>query len=153
MRDRSEGVNTFSNYDSLQFYLDFTRSRTIKSFQVTFGSFMKCNEENFAPFIRKYRSDMKRFFYEKSREGYYKDKFIYLDGITDSFKLKGEGVVFNEVYLFTQEPYERNFVIDYMTGLFQELDNYHTNYKSFEFKKYKEHAKIKKEKRTQAKIG
>lgn len=144
MRKIIEGVNGFSNYDTLQFYIDFPKKRNINSIQITFGGYVVGDLDSFNSEMRKYNREIRQYFNRKSKDGYYKNKFIVIDGFTDSLKRTGQGGIFNEVFLFLEETYHKKFVIDYFKTIFQELDDFHKEHKFFNFIKYKDRGKIKK---------
>lgn len=151
MCDKREGVNKFSDYQTAMFYLDFGRARIIKSFQLRFGGVVIPKTENIKSDLRKYKYELKRFFYNKSRDGYYKDRFLFIDGTPDSFELKNGGFIFHDFHFFTEGELEKKFVVEYMETLFKELDVYFRNHKSFEFKRFIPHAKVKTKKGTPTK--
>lgn len=147
MRKIIEGVNGFSGYDTIQFYVDFPKKKYINSFQITFGGYMVGDLEEFSSQMRKYNREIRQIIYNRSKDGYYKDKFIYIDGFTEHLKKCGQGGIFNEAFFFTEETYDKYFMIDYLKTLFDEINEFHREHKFFKFIKYKDRAKIKEPKR------
>lgn len=143
MRKIIEGVNGFSNYDTIQFYVDFPKKRSINTFQITFGGYVVGDMDSFFPEMRKYNRQIRQLFNRRSKDGYYKDKFIYIDGFSNNLKKTGQGGIFNEVFMFLEETYEKKFVIDYLKTLFEEVNEFHREHKFFKFVKYKDRGKIK----------
>jgi hypothetical protein len=137
MRTRKEGWNTFSNYDTVQFYLDSTKKTKIDSIQLTFGGYGTCSSEELRMSINKYKHDLKQFFYRKSFDGYFKRRFIFIDGFHENFEAKGAGIVFNQVFFYLEEKYYRQFIVDYFKNIFVEMNDYHKGSKYFNFMKYK----------------
>lgn len=135
MSTRTEGFNSHSNFDTVQFLMDFGRKGVIKSFQLQFGSHYKCEQEEMKKQIKLYHHDIRQLFYKKSKDGYFKKDFLFFEGFKPN--KKGEGIVFPTLFFYLEEEYEKTFVIDYMVPIFNELNEYHKNHPFFKFTKYK----------------
>lgn len=135
MSTRTEGFNSHSNFDTVQFVMNFGRKGVIKSFQLQFGSQAICQQEGMKEQIRLYHHDMRQFFYRKSKDGYFKKDFLFFDGFKENFT--GDGIVFPTFFFYLEEPYEKTFLIEYLIPLFDELNDYHRNHPFFKFSKYK----------------
>lgn len=137
MRLKSEGRNTFSNYSTVHFAIDFPdRKRTIKSLQLTLGGWSDFGDDNMKSLNHQHKSFIKQFFFKKSKDGYFTDRFLFIDGTHDALVRNKKGLMFHEVYLFLQEEYDKYFVVDYLKDLFQELDEYHRTHPRIKFSKY-----------------
>jgi len=137
MRTKNEGKNCFSNYDTIQFYFDYERTYKITSIQLTFGGYAKCLNENYRTSVKLYNHSIRQYFRKRIRDGYYQERFIYLDGFPDIFYLTGQGTVFNRIFFHLEETYDKKFVIDYFKSMFDELNDLHKNHDDLEFIKYK----------------
>ena len=138
MRTKKEGWNTFSNFDTIQIALDYpSRGKKTKTLQIIFGSHAKFNEDTVRKDNRDYRHFLKKFFYERSKDGYYNEKFLFIDGTPDSLEKRGHGLIFHEVFFFLEEEYYKDFVVEYFIPLFEQLNDYHKNHERIQFKKYK----------------
>jgi len=137
MSFKEEGINKFSNYESIQIGIDWDRRKHIKSCQITFGGYSKFKGENFNRESRLYKYGLKQILNKRSKDGYYNEKFILLDGFSERFVEQKEGLLFQKVFFHLEETYEKGFVIDYLKTLFQEIDDYHRNCPHFKFEKYK----------------
>jgi hypothetical protein len=146
MSFKEEGINKFSNYKSLQFGIEFDRTKHIKSCQISFGGYSKHKGENFNRESRLYKYGLKQLLNKRSKDGYYKDKFILIDGFSDRFEEQKQGLLFQKVFFHFEETYEKGFVIDYLKTLFQEIDDYHRNCPHFKFEKYKSNRTNKRKK-------
>ena len=139
MSTRIEGYNSFSNYDTLHFILESSRTRTIDKVQLNFGSMVETYEDY--THIRNHLYNIRQYFHNKSKEGYYKPKFIFIDGATERLKQKKRGLLFNQAFFFLQETYEKEFVYNYFVSLFQEINDIHKNHPNIKFIKYKSRKK------------
>lgn len=138
MRTKLEGYNTFSNYDQIQIAIDFTnRSHKTKSLQIIFGGESIFNPDTVKSDNRGFKYKLKKFFYDHSKDGYYKEKFLFIDGSTERMESKGRGLIFHEVFFFLEEEYDKLFVIDYFKGLFDELNEIYRTEDRIQFRKYK----------------
>lgn len=143
MRTSKEGINIFSNYDSVRFYIDYDKKgKSVKSLQITFGGYAYFDEATMKNELANYNVWIKRFFKQKSKDGYFKDRFIYINDLHNSFNIKSSGGMFPKVFLFLEEEYEKKFLVEYLRTLFEEINYYHKNHKSIVFKKYTERNEI-----------
>lgn len=143
MSEKIEGYNTFSNYDTIQFTVTYpSRYPKIKTIQINFGGVGTFDEDVLAE-TRRYKHYIKQFFHSKSKDGYFKDKFIFIDGSSDSLIRNKGGLFFSEVFLYLEEEYEKSFVVSYLKNLFDELNEYHKNHKKIKFTKYKHYKNLK----------
>lgn len=150
MRTTNEGFNTFSGYDSCVFYLDFVnRKSTTTTVQMKFGGEAECESENIKSEVRKYYSQIRQFFYRKTRDGYYNDKFIFIPGNNENLIRVGKGLFFNEIFFFLEEEYEKKFVIEYFITLFNEIEQINKNNKEIKFSKYGAKQKKRRQERAQ----
>lgn len=138
-----EGVNIFSNYDCVRFYIDYDKKgHSVKSLQISWGGYAFFDESNLKNEIANYNIWIKRFFQKKSKDGYFKDRFIYINDLHKTIWTKNSGGIFPKVFLFLEEEYEKKFITDYLKTLFAEINAYHTNHKSITFKKYSQRNEI-----------
>lgn len=151
MRSRNEGYNTFSNYKNFQGYCDFPKKLFINSFQLSFGAYIQGEAENIESEFRKFRHEIKKFIYLKSKDGYHKERFIFIDKVPDTFVKKAGGSVVVDIFLFTQEDYEKKFLKEHIISLFDGIESICSKHKSLSFIKYKDHAKISSKKKSQEK--
>jgi hypothetical protein len=93
---------------------------------------------------------LRQFFYQRSKDGYYKKKFIFIDKENVLMKQKSVGMLFFDVFLFLEETYERDFLIEYFDTVYPQLNQIYNNQKNLKFKKYKD-GKITQQKRPQEK--
>lgn len=137
MRTRNEGFNTFSNYDTIQFYLDFTsRKSFVESVQLTYGGYAFVNPYSYKIDLRNSRYKAKMLFNEHSKDGYYKEKFLFLDGTPQSMNIIFKGTIFHEVFFYLQEEYDKEFVIEYFKTLFPKINDLHKFNTEVKFVKY-----------------
>ena len=141
MRYRREGYNTFSKYKNFQGYCDWPHKLLVKSFQITLASYIEGDKTEIQTEYRKFKHQLKQFFYYKSKEGYYKERFILIDTIPETIVKNGGGTFQCEIFLFTQEDYEKKFILPHVISLFDGIDSLIKGTKKLTFSKYKEHAK------------
>jgi len=137
MKFQDEGVNLFSNYDTLIFKLESGRKKQLNTVQISFGGYSYHKGEDVSREKKLFRHGLKQLFSKKSKDGYYKPQFIFLDGFTEGYDLNKQGLLFHKVFFYLEESYERGFVIDYLKTLFQDIDDYHKSNPYFRFHKYK----------------
>lgn len=138
MRTKKEGFNTFSEFDTIQIAVDFPkRGKKINSFQIIFGGHATFDNETWKKDNREYIHGLKKFFYNRVKDGYYKERFLLIDGTPNSVEKNKSGLIFHEVFFFLEEEYDKSFVIDYMKGVFNDLNQYHRDHSRIKFKKYK----------------
>jgi len=144
---QTEGVDRFTNYESIYFTLNFDkRGSTKNSFNLSFGGILETKSDNPRHDLRKLSHELKKLIYFRSKDGYYKKNFIFLEHIPNTFKNTGRGMVFFELFCFLEEPCDRDFITDYLKTLFTEIQNVYTNNKQFKSHKY---AKKQTEKKSQ----
>lgn len=137
MRTTNEGVNSFTSYPSVKFYIDYLkRGYSIKSLELSWGGYAHFDADTLKADIRNYDVFIRRFFHHHIKDGYYTDKIIYVNNIPDNLYVKHSSLWFPKVFLFLEEEYEKKFVVEYLKTLFEPLADYHTNHKSILFQHY-----------------
>ena len=137
MRTKIEGTNTFNDYETLVYYFDWPRRKFVNSVQLTYGGFAECKIENIKRAQHLYKYEVKQLFSRRANDGYFKKTFLYLDGFRQNSQELGKGLMFNQVYFYFEETYEKPFVVDYFRTIFQELEDFHKQHNLFNFTKYK----------------
>jgi len=137
MRTKIEGTNTFNDYDTLVYYFDFPKRRFVNSVQLTFGGYAECNNDEVKSSMNLYKHSLKQLFSRRVRDGYYKKRFIFIDGFHTNFVQLGKGLMFHQVFFYLEETYEKPFVVDYFRTIFQDLEKFHITNPNFNFTKYK----------------
>lgn len=128
----------------------FSRRKYVDTIQMTFGGSVQGDEDTFLNDIKLFKHSLRQFFYQRSKDGYYKKKFIFIDKENVLMKQKSVGMLFFDVFLFLEETYERDFLIEYFDTIYPELNQIYNNQKNLKFKKYKD-GKITQQKRPQEK--
>lgn len=137
MRTKKEGHNTFSNYNAIKIYVDYAkRGKTTNSVQLTWGGYAYFDEHTMRNSIANYNVFIKRFFNAHIEDGYYKKNFIYINEIPEHLYQSHKGLWFPKVFLFLEETYDKDFVMDYLKTLFKPLSEYHHYHKSIQFTHY-----------------
>jgi len=137
MTTKQEGFNTFSNYETNKYYLDFNkRGRQTSTVQLRFGGFAKTEEENVATQVRKYNRLIGQYFHSRVKDGYFKKKFFHIKLENSLLEKKGEGLFWTEIFFFLEETYDKTFVIDYFKTIFPDIEQINKTNKSFKFQKY-----------------
>lgn len=137
MRTKKEGHNTFSNYEAIKIYIDYTqRGKTCKTLQITWGGYAHFDEGTLRHDIGNYNVDIKRFFHSKVRDGYFTNKFIYVNEVPESIYDRFSGLWFPKVFLFLEDEMEKSFVVDYLKTLFKPLSFYHLMHQNITFTQY-----------------
>lgn len=142
MSTRIEGYNTFSQFNTCNFILESSLKRTIDSVQLTFGSFVEGDSGTIKTDLRNHFFNIRKFFYNHHKDGYYKKRFIFLDGGSEFLMKNGKGLCFNQAFFYLEETYEKEFVYDYFITLFPLIDEIHAKNKTINFTRYN-HAKVK----------
>lgn len=134
---RIEGRNLFTQYPSLKFYIEYFGHRAmINTLEVSWGGYAFFDEGTLRNDIANYNVFIRRFFYNHAKDGYYSDRFIYINDLPESIYIKNQGLWFPRVFLHLQETYHKNFVCDYLKTLFPQIADYHTNHKTIKFTHY-----------------
>ena len=128
----------------------FSRRKYVDTIQMTFGGSVQGDEDTFLNDIKLFKHALRQFFFNRSKDGYYKKKFIFIDKENVLMKQKSVGMLFFDVFLFLEETYERDFLIEYFDTIYPELNQIYNNQKNLKFKKYKD-GKITQQKRPQEK--
>jgi len=141
MRNKNEGKNTFSDYPAVKFTIDYVvQRRTIKSLQLGWGGYAYFTPESIKNDIANYNITMRRYFNAKVKDGYFTDKFIYINELHDNLYEIHKSQWFPKVFLFLEEEYEKDFVVEYLRTLFDEIAFYHQSHRTIKFMHY-EHRK------------
>ena len=120
MPQLKEGYTLFSDYECMRYNINFaTRNKIVKSLQLTFGGWATTDSDDSKRNIKVYNWKIKRFFYDKSNDGYFAPRFITKNNTPNTFYSSGEGMIFNEYFFFLQEQYDKEFVIDYFKTLIE----------------------------------
>ena len=124
--------------DNFKLTYSFPKKRTSNTIQITFGSMIEGGEDNFNSDLRKFKHSLRQFFYQKSKDGYYKKKFLFIEKENVFLKQKKKGMLFFDVFLYLEEYYERNFIVDYLDTILPEINQIYYNHKQFKFKKFED---------------
>ncbi len=143
MSTRIEGYNTFSNFDTCNFILESSLKKNINSVQLTFGSTLKSDSPEFKTDLRNHFFNLRKFFYNHHKDGYYKKRFIFIDGTSELLLERKKGLCFNQAFFYLEEDYEKQFVYDYFISLFTLINDMHAKNKTINFIRYNKHAKVK----------
>lgn len=137
MRTKIEGINTFTNYETLVYYFDFPARKYVNTVQLTYGGYAECINEEIKSSLNLYRHQIKQLFSRRAKDGYFNKRFIFIDDVPTTFYESGRGLMFNQVFFYLEETYEKSFVIDYFKDIFKELEEFHSGHSHFNFTKYK----------------
>jgi hypothetical protein len=141
MRNKNEGKNTFSNYPTIKFTIDYVvQRRIVNSLELGWGGFAVFDINTMRNDIANYNIAMRRYFNSKVKDGYFTDRFIYINELPDNASLTGKAMWFPKVFLFLEEEYEKEFIVDYLKTLFTEIEHFHATHKKIKFGHY-EHRK------------
>ena len=137
MRTKKEGHNTFSNYEAIKIYIDYSKlGKTTQSLQLTWGGYAHFDGGTLRNDIANYNIDIRRFFRSKVRDGYFTDRFIYVNDVPESIYERHSGLWFPKMFLFLEEEYEKKFVVEYLQTIFKSLSAYHHKHKNIIFTHY-----------------
>lgn len=137
MRTKKEGTNTFSNYEAIKIYIDYTqRGKTCKTLQLTWGGYAHFDESSMSHDIHNYNVNIKRFFRSKVRDGYFTDQMIYINELHENLQNTYRGLWFPKMFLFLEDEMEKTFVVDYLKTLFKPLSTYHALHDKITFTQY-----------------
>lgn len=134
------GKNRFTEYSLMDIVLYFQRKKMVDTLQFTFGGWCESEIEDHQRQFRLLKHSLRQLLYNRSKDGYYKKNFVFVPKITDVYASNGAGLIYFDVFLFLEESYEKQFVIDYLPTLFQDIE---TIYKSNKFFKFRKYGKIK----------
>lgn len=137
MAGQVEGRDKFTTYESVYFTLHFDTRKTMKrSFNLGFGGIIESLTDTPQKSVRKLARELKHLFYQRSKDGYYKSKFIFLEHIPDSFKTTSKGIVYFETFCFLEDPCDRDFILDYIKTLLPEIEKVYKSNKQIKCLKY-----------------
>lgn len=137
MRTKKEGGNTFSNYDAVKFFIDHTsQKKTCKSLQITWGGYAEFDPATMRNDIANYNINIRRYFKSKVRDGYFTDRFIYINDKNEKLMETARGLWFPKMFLFLEDEMDKKFVVEYLETLFADLADYHENHKTIKFTHY-----------------
>ncbi len=137
------GATAFTQNKFAVYKIHSQQKHSLKSSQITIGSFIFSNKEDVKKQVRTLNILMKRFIKQHSKDGYYHDKFVFIEHYPDSLFKTGKGYFYVEAYLFFQEEYTRDFAYSYFDELFQKMDKeLFGKMKDMTFKKVGNHKKI-----------
>lgn len=138
MAQIKEGYIQFSNFDCLKYSFEFATKRqgSIKTIQLRMGGMANTDPQYSVRNVNQYNWKIRKYFYNKSKDGYYKPRFIFIEDTPQSFFRNGKGLLFNEFFFYLEEEYDKRFVLDYFLTLLPEVDTFHKNYKDIKFSKY-----------------
>lgn len=131
------GKSRLEDYKCIDVLLDLPRKKLLNTIQFTFGGFMESETSECESKFRVLKHSLRQLIANKSKDGYYSHNFIFIPKIGDTYKVKGKGLVYFEVFLYLEETYERGFIIDHLKTLFQEIDIMYQSHNFFKFSKYK----------------
>lgn len=134
------GKNRFTEYSLIDVSLYMQKRRTVKSLQFSFGGWCESEIEEQDRNFKLLHHQLKQLLYRRSKDGYYTKNFLFVPKISDSYNKNGQGLVYYDIFLFLEESYEKDFVIDYLKTVFQDID---TIYKANKFFKFRKYGKIK----------
>lgn len=132
--------------NNLVFKLSLPRKKNIDTLQFRFGGHMEGDKHEFNSELRKLFYEIRMKIWKRSRDGYFKDKFLFIYDPNVSLERTGRGIVFVDVMLYLEETYEKKFILDYLPTIFQEIQDSYEGNKFFKTKPYSD-AKIEKQKR------
>ena len=126
-------IRTFKNFDVT---IDFPRRKQMETIQFTFGGICESEIEESESEFKKLKHGLKQIIYNKHKDGYYKEQYCFIPKINEVYKKKGKGLVYFEIFLYLEESYERDFIVEHLLTLFAEIDALYSKNKFFKFTKY-----------------
>ena len=132
----TNGKNRFTNYELFDISVDFPRGRTIDNLQFSIGGMCSSKLDDIPRQYKVFKHQFKQLLYRRSKDGYYSKNFHFIPKISEVYQKHGDGLVYMDVFLFLEEKYDKQFVIDYLITLFDDFDQFYKSNKFFKFRKY-----------------
>lgn len=130
------GKSRLTHYKNIDITLDFPRSRVFDKLQFTFGGMVESEVDDYKRQFSLVKYQLKQLLYRRSKDGYYQPNFIFIPKIGENYKETGKGLVYFEIFIHLEEPYERNFIVEHLKTIFQEVDDLLGDNQYFNFHKY-----------------
>lgn len=131
------GKTRFTQYSTMDISLYFPKGKKrVETIQFTFGGICESELEDLNRNVSLLKHSLKQLLYRKSKDGYFKKEFLFISKFPDFYHKTGSGLVYFDVFLHLEEPYEKKFITEHLLTIFEEIENIYKQNKFFKFRKY-----------------
>ena len=131
------GKTRLSDYKNLDVKIDFSRVRKVDKLNLTFGGMMSSNIDDYLRQFSVLKHSIRQIIYNRSKDGYYKPDFLFIPKIPFNYRDTGSGLVYFELFLYLEEYYYKDFIVEHIKSVMEDVDDLYSQNKYFTFKKYK----------------